>query len=295
MQIVYIDVLFLINFCMDFLSLYISGAFLHLRKKQKSLIFSALLGGLYAVSSVIFEGKRVFGFFIGIAVSLLLCYVAYGKEAKGTRFLRLWAVFYFVSFLLGGLISGFYNILNSLFDSSDFLREDTEGQRKVYLFLLLAVLCSFLIMLFTRIFSREMSERSCKAQIEIKGRRRKIEALIDSGNLLIDPISAKKVIVVTLKSIKPIISESLFCELQKGIDGIKNLPTDEAMKVKLIPVRGVGSNKIILGYKPDKIEIETIKKGKLSNYTVDAILGILTDGEENLSGYDAIIPESLFV
>ena len=56
MQIVYIDVLFIINFCMDFLSLYISGAFLHLKQSQKQLLFSALLGGCYAVFSVVFEG-----------------------------------------------------------------------------------------------------------------------------------------------------------------------------------------------------------------------------------------------
>lgn len=294
MQIVYIDVLFLINFCMDFLSLYISGAFLHLRKKQKRLIFSAFLGGVYAVASVIFEGNKLFGFFIGVSVSLLICYVAYGKEVGGIRFFRLWAVFYFVSFLLGGAISGFYNVLNSLFSSYDFLK-NTEGQRRVYLFLLLAVFCSFLILLFKRIFSREVSEHSCKVMVEINGRKKKIDALIDSGNLLEDPISAKKVIIITLKSIKPIISNLLFTQLLKGIDGIKDLPTEEAMRIRLIPVRSIGSNKIILGYKPDKIEIEGLKKRQTHVYTVDAILGILSDEEENLSGYDAIIPESLLL
>ena len=295
MQIVYIDILFIINFCMDFLSLYISGALLHLRQRQKPLLFSAFLGGIYAVFSVVFEGRKGLGFLIGIAVSLLLCFIAYGNEVNKFRFLRLWIVFYFVSFLLGGVISSFYNMLTSLFSSYNFSGDTIPKSKNAFLFLALAAFCSLLILLFRRIFSREIEERFCKLEIEIKGRKKKINALIDSGNLLEDPISAKKVIIVTLKSIKPIISDALFKELSKGIDGIKNLPFEDSARIRIIPVSGIASNKIILGYRADKIEVELIKNGKPVIFSVDAIVGIISEESRSFSGYDAIMPESLIV
>jgi sigma-E processing peptidase SpoIIGA len=280
---------------MDFLSLYISGAFLHLKQSQKQLLFSALLGGCYAVFSVVFEGIKAIGFIISIAVSLLLCYIAYGKEVARFRFLRLWVVFYFVSFLLGGAISAFYNMLSALFSSYDFAGNSFESNKKAILFLLLATFCSLLILLFKRIFTREVAERSCKVSIEIKGQRRKINALIDSGNLLEDPISAKKVIIVTLKSIRPIISDNLFKELSKGLDGIKNLPFEDSARIRIIPVNGVTSSKIIVGYKADKIEVEIIKRGKPYVFSVDAIIGIITKEADSFREYDAIMPESLLI
>ena len=52
MEYIYGDVLFVINFCMDFLSLYISGKLMHMKMSRLRLIIAATIGGIYGVVAV---------------------------------------------------------------------------------------------------------------------------------------------------------------------------------------------------------------------------------------------------
>ena len=49
-QVVYGDVLFIINFSMDFLSLYVTAKFIHLRLRLVPAIAAAAIGAVYGVS-----------------------------------------------------------------------------------------------------------------------------------------------------------------------------------------------------------------------------------------------------
>ena len=51
---IYGDVLFLINFSMDFLSLFITGKIMHLKMNKWRLLASATVGGVYGVASLFF-------------------------------------------------------------------------------------------------------------------------------------------------------------------------------------------------------------------------------------------------
>ena len=71
MTVVYIDVLFLINFCMDFLALILSGSVMHLEVRRGYLTAAAALGGVYAVLAALFPGNAAVGAVIGIASALI--------------------------------------------------------------------------------------------------------------------------------------------------------------------------------------------------------------------------------
>lgn len=292
MQVVYIDVLFIINFCMDFLALYLSGLFLHIKQKPFYLFVASILGGIYAVFSIIFSGYKMFDYIIGIAVSFLLCYITYSKEINRLKFFRLCIIFYFISILLGGAITAFYNLLNSFFNSYEFTH--IENKNKLFIFAFAVFFCSALILAFLRFFSGTMAESSCKLTLRINNKTKSIYALIDSGNFLKEPISCKEVIIVSFKSLKPFLSEQLIKAISKGMDGIKYLPIEEAKRVRIIPVKSITGNKILVGYIPQKIEIEIIKKGRPNIFSADAIIGFDIE-KENFSGYDAIIPQTLII
>ncbi len=292
MQVVYVDVLFIINFCMDFLALYLSGLFLHIKQKPFYLFCASVVGGIYAVFSIIFSGYKIFDYIIGIAVSLLLCYITYSKEISRHKFFRLCIIFYFISILLGGAITAFYNLLNSFFNSYEFVH--IGSRNKLFVFMLAVMFCSALIIAFLRFFSGSMTESSCKITLRINNKTKSIYALIDSGNFLKEPISCKDVIIVSFKSVKPFLSEQMIKAISNGTDGIKYLPIEEAKKVRIIPVKSITGNKILLGYLPEKIEIETIKNGRPNVFSADAIIGFDIE-KENFSGYDAIIPQTLII
>ena len=83
MQIIYPDVLLVVNFCMDYIALYLCGVFVHTIKRKKLLFLSALLGGVYSVVCIFVSGNSLFNFVLNVSVSLLLCYITYGKDVKG--------------------------------------------------------------------------------------------------------------------------------------------------------------------------------------------------------------------
>ena len=55
---VYADILFVINFSMDFLILYITGRLLHEKNIPRKLIFAAAAGGVYSVLVLIFGMEK---------------------------------------------------------------------------------------------------------------------------------------------------------------------------------------------------------------------------------------------
>ena len=291
MQVVYLDVLFIINFCMDFIALYISGYFLHIKRSKKLIAVSSLLGGAYAVLSVIFDGNAVFNYFIGIAVSFLLCYITYSKEITKLRYLRLCAVFYFVSILLGGAITAFYNLLNTFF-ASVHIESQSKNEHKTLLFVLMSFFCAGLIMVFSHIFTKEVSSLSCKLTVSINGKTKTVHALIDSGNFLTDPISGKKVVIVNYESISSILPPALINFVTNQFNGFQDLKLSDAKRIKIIPAKAITGEKLLTGYIPDFLKIETECKGKVNTSFSDAIIG-LDASKEKFAGYDAIIPHSL--
>ena len=48
-QVVYGDVLFLVNFSIDFIVMFIAGCFLHIKRRLFRLVIASLVGGLYGV------------------------------------------------------------------------------------------------------------------------------------------------------------------------------------------------------------------------------------------------------
>ena len=72
MQTVYIDIFFLINFSMDFLSLFIASRLLSRKVRLWRLALSALLGGAYACASLVFSFSAHLGVF-SLAVDALAC------------------------------------------------------------------------------------------------------------------------------------------------------------------------------------------------------------------------------
>ena len=57
MAVIYADTLFVVNFSMDFLALYITGKSLHTPIRPGRLALAAALGALFATMSAVFSGS----------------------------------------------------------------------------------------------------------------------------------------------------------------------------------------------------------------------------------------------
>ena len=77
-QTIYADILFAVNFSMDFFALYVTNFMLKLRFSLKRCIISAILGALYGVVSVVTELGFAVGLLATATVGTVMCIILNG-------------------------------------------------------------------------------------------------------------------------------------------------------------------------------------------------------------------------
>ena len=292
LQIIYPDVLFVINFCMDFIALYLSGLFTHLQINKKSIFLSSAIGAVYSVFAVLLGGGAALEAVIGLLVSLLICYISYGRVTAGGVFFRLFVTFYIVSFILGGAITAFYNWVDSLILKYDIAYLAVKN-KKGYLFILAAVFSALIAYFFSQLFSSSCSEKRCSVVLRLDGVSKTFSGFIDSGNALRDPFSGCPVIILNSEAAEGFLPLGVLQAWRdSGCCDIKNIGK---FKIRFIPCNTLGGEKILLGFKLESVEIHIEKNGRAEKYKVESIIAVDIDGREKFMGCDALVPSALLI
>ena len=292
MTVVYADVLFLINFCMDFLALYLSGAMLHLPTRPGRLALGAAAGGTFAVASVLYAGYAWISAILGLLMAVLLCAISYGGRCGGRRYFALISLFFIISWLFGGMITAFYSFLSRFFEArEEMLAVLLEGDGRLPLFFLLALLCALLIGLGRRRFSVFHKQRTVLVTIREGEKAKTLTALVDSGNTLCDPLSGKPCIVLDSRAAADVIPPDILAFSKKGAGDLSVLSAESRRRIRLIPSESLGGHRLLVGYLPTDAVIEE-KAGHA--HSVDAVVVPDEHGEGGFCGYSALVP-SVFV
>ena len=107
MQVIYADILFMINFSADYLALYLTGKILCLRPRRIRLILAALIGAIYALPAMLFVRQAWLLLFLSAAVLCLMVWVSFCYTGL-RRYLRAILATLLISCLLAGAITLLY-------------------------------------------------------------------------------------------------------------------------------------------------------------------------------------------
>ncbi len=285
--VIYADSLWLVNFSMDFLALYICGRFLRIPLKPLRLILAAALGGVYGVMASVAEFNRVtaaHGIISIISGGIcVFAMVAIGYGIKRLAALKASFTYTAVNVGLGGVMTALYSFA---WRSSDMLGiKNTQPSSSVSpLFFGAAALISGGISLaYGKYRDRAMGRRKVSARLTALGCSVDLELLCDSGNLLCEPFGGRPVIVVSMASLSKIIPSELAKDLLNG----ENEDTFSAMyklKASYIPVSGVMGKGMLICFCPEEITVD----GK----ALEAAVAIDNQGGD-YGGCDGIIPQVL--
>ena len=289
-QTVYGDILLLINFSMDFLALYLSAKLLHLRLRTLPMMLAAGIGAFYALLSLFLRTGNLAITLLNIGISCAMVAVAF-LPRRLSSFLKSAAVFYGISFLLGGCMTALYNLCNS-FLFSDRIHAfgnvtNLESELSFGWFILLAAVSAVASLLLGRLFTRSAAKATVEIKIQLAGRSVGLTLLCDSGNLLCDPISGTPVLICAFHAVEPILYYQLRAFFADPIpDRIALLRRDAARRVRVIPMRGVGDSGMLFAFRPDKLWV--------GNNPVDALIAVDTaHGCGEFGGTDGLIPSAL--
>lgn len=180
--VLYADVLFLVNFSMDYLSLYAAGKLLSLRMRVRRMLFAAALGGLYGVLVTALNAGHVLSAVTAVLFSTVMTAAAYGSAGGGRSFLQaalaVWGS--------GALLAGFMTLFSGIFGGSF----PGGGGADI-----LCAACAA-VYGFTRLLRRRLGRGYAEVRIPYGENVYEGRALIDSGNLLTDPLSGLPVILM---------------------------------------------------------------------------------------------------
>lgn len=269
---IYIDVIFLVNFIMDTMILWIISILDRRKVAFKRIIAGGAVGAfLYCMLLFLPYLGSWINYVLGSLILGISVWLTF-KPATLKAYIKLKAFSLIASVFVGGLfIAIFY------FTKINGVVPLAIGNFSIKLLLLLTIVIYVIIKWAGGFFISAFANRNgyCRISISFNGKKVEIMALMDTGNFLTEDKSGNKIIIAEFGAIKQFFStdtQLLYYQKlspQKILEGI----TDEHVKtrIQLIPFSSMGTDEgLLTAFKTDFAEIFTEKKVVLK----DALLVI---------------------
>ncbi len=285
---VYLDIIFLENLCINCIILLATAL---INKNTISIIrilLSSFIGSIYAVVVYLSIAKVFSNIILKILLSVCMVHIAYNpKNIKAL--LKELVLFYLTSFTFGGVA---FALLYFVKPQEILIKNGVLIGTYPIKIVLTGVIVGFIIMTIAfKNFKKRLSKKDmfCKVTIKLKDKMKTIIAMIDTGNLLREPLSGCPVVVVEKQELLDIVPEEILNNLEKIIYGDYNNVTLEeyASKFRVIPFTSLGKeNGLLLGLKVDDLYVEYDEQ---ENNIEGAIVGIYNKKLSTSNSYNALI------
>lgn len=251
MTVVYVDTLFLLNLTIDYLLLRLSARICGQHVPTLRLALGALVGAVYALCAFLPQGHFLTHPLVKVAVGVALALTAFGGRQ---RLLRLTLVFFACACALGGGV-----LMVSLMGSGGLTYANGIPATGLdFKILCLSAAGSYLVLsVGMRCLGRysKVSKEILPVTLTMEGRTVRLDALVDTGNTLADPLSDAKVLVAEWEAVRPLFAADLLTEqaLCDPVGGAAKLAAVlGAQRVRMIPYRSVGvSSGMLLAVRVD--------------------------------------------
>ena len=256
---IYVDIVLFENLCMNYIILFGTAYIIKIKVRHIRIFFASMIGAVYAVLAYSGIFPIYANLITKIVLSICMAYIAFNpKKLKGL--IKELIVFYLVSFALGGCA---FALLYIVRPQDIFIKNGVLIGTYPLKIALLGGITGFVItyVAFKVVKSRiTKNEIIYKAIVKIEKQELEINVLLDTGNMLKDPISGDAVIMVEKNMLYKIVPKELIDNMNKFLGGeFENADNLEYKKrIRFIPFTSVGKqNGMLLGIKADLVKIIT--------------------------------------
>ncbi len=293
---IYIDIVLIENLIMNYIILFTTAVVLKIKVNHIRLILASLLGAGYSIIAYMGIIKVYSSIILKIILSVLIIYIAFNPQ-NIKKMCKDLLLFYLVSFVFGGAAFALIYIIkpqNILMKNGLFL-----GTYTLKTVMLGAVVAFCIIIGAFAIIKNKISKKDmfCEIEILINQKKIKTKAMIDTGNMLKEPITNVPVIVVEHILLYSCMPKEILNNLKEIMGGdFKNIPCDiqekYISKLKLIPFSSLGKqNGMLIGIRPEYVKVITDEQEKINK---NVIIGIYEKSLTKKGEYQALIGIELF-
>ena len=257
------DVIWVDNLLINFLVLWITWMLSGNTAPMWRLWCSACIGACYVILLILPGFSILSGFPLKVLLSLAMLAVGF-RIRTWSVFLKLLGYFYGITFLLGGAAFGFYYFFEAGIQVSQgvFLIRDFPLKIIVFSAIFVILLYRWLWPLLQLRINR--GKLVYKVEICFEKEILLLDAFLDTGNDLADPVSGRPVMVVEFDSMKailpPEIQEIFLLDKEQQLDFVSRVMEKSTWisRFSIVPYRTLGTSADWFpAFRPDGIRIYT--------------------------------------
>ena len=286
MYVVYIDILFAINWSMDILIFYCVTLILNKKIKFWRIIIAGMIAALIYCMLVILPILQSIPYWL-YTLFIPTCSILYlYKPCSLKVFLKIYLLSMMIAAVFGGLIFNLWYTFR--------IADKESSSIGVYMLwgIGLVVTCIFYSGFY--FLRRRFIFPAFEYQLELRhhGKRSQLSALLDTGNLLYTPISHLPVIVIEYEEVKHLLTEAQrknFESYRKSSEKViqEGLATGECKPDVLIPFNSVGCKAGYLwGFKIEEMSIKQLSGEKVIS---NCVIGISNESLFSDGAYHALL------
>lgn len=274
MQVVYADVLIILNTYVNFTLLHLTSLISSTGASRLRMLLSALFGGVYSLIILVDGIPAIASFLLKAAVCALMSAIAFGF--KGLHpYIKRTAAFLFVSFLFAGVMFALWLLVKPetmLFNNATvYFQFDT-----VTLLVATTVCYGVLRLLYFIIEKRAPKGHIYNLTVSVDGRQVDCNALLDSGSSMKDYFTSLPIIAV---------DRSLFKFIPKKIEDIPSY-----LKPRYAPIATVSGEGMMIIFRPEQVRIRGVD---CDFVTKDVYIGLSETKIKN-GDFQAVLPYAMF-
>ena len=274
---IYIDVLFCVNFIVDYMILVSVRHFRGLNTPKKRLLAGAFVGGLESLVILMPSMPVYVSWGVNVLETLVMAAAAF-LPMCWDRFIKTSVCIFVISFFYCGAMTA----ILALFSPKNLVVRNSTVYIGISPFMLICLTLGIYILMrvILRIWGKLSPPAVCEVEICHKGKKLFLRGTVDTGNTLHEVFSGECVIVGRADIFKDMV------DIEKCTDSI------EAVKngIRFVPFRSVGGSGLMPSFKPSRIYI----RDNARKTEIQAYIGLC--GSENLTEEnDLLVPSELIM
>ena len=292
---IYIDIIIVENLIMNYIILYATGLISKSKKSYLRMFMASLIGAIYATLEYVLKVNIYSNIILKTILSIIIVYVAfYPQNAK--KMCKQIVLFYVTTFTFGGIATYLIYVLkpqNIIIKNGMYV-----GTYVLKVIFIGAIVGTIILVTAFKMAKNKLTKKDmiCKVRIKLNGKEETVEAMVDTGNMLKEPITGTPVVVVERTSLYELLPKEILNNTESILGGdFEKIPeeikNEYVPKLKLIPFASLGKqNGMLVGIKPEKIEVINEQTEEEKN----AIIGIYNKSLTKRGEYKALIGIDLY-
>ena len=293
---IYIDIIIVENLIMNYIILYATGIISKDKISYTRIFFSSLIGAVYAVAEYLLKLNIYSNTIIKIILSIIIIYVAfYPQNIK--KMCKQLILFYLTTFTFGGIATYLIYVLkpqNIIIKNGMYV-----GTYVLKVIFIGAIIGTIILFIAFKQVKNKITKKDmiCKIKIKINGKEKTLDAMVDTGNMLKEPITGTPVAVVERTSLYELLPKEILNNTESILGGdFEKIPEDikneYISRLKIIPFSSLGKqNGMLLGIKPENLEVINEQTEEEKD---NAIIGIYNKSLTKRGEYKALIGIDLY-